>query len=478
MPGPYRGDRGGSRPRRESTFRRPVERFADRRRDDDDEGKRSSGWSETAGLAGVTGMAGAGAGPGATLRRGLEAPGELPEVHIQSPTSHPYLYRKRVTRLVGAPKPGDLVVVYYGDGLRLGYGVFNPKSEIVVRMLQWDGDPPGESFWEQRLSEAVALRRDILRLDQVTDAYRLVHAEADGLSGIVIDRIGETLSTEVFSLAMWQRAEEITTRMALRCGLNHWTIRTAPQTLAQEGFIAEAKSSPGFPERTLIHEHGTRFRVRFAGGHKTGFFCDQRDNRQMLAGFCEGRSVLDLCCYSGGFAVQAKRLGKAAEVTAVDLDEQPLQLARENANLNQVRIQFVQADAFAYMRDMLRLNRQYDVVVLDPPKLITCRQELEEGTQKHFDLNRLAMQLVKPGGVLLSCTCAGLLSTDEFLRLLSAAARQAGPLLPGQFTPNGKPKHAARTLQFLARTGAALDHPVASHCPEGEYLKAVWMRIL
>jgi 23S rRNA (cytosine1962-C5)-methyltransferase len=388
------------------------------------------------------------------------------------------VYRKRINRVIGNPRAGDLVVVYHSDHELLGYGLYNPKSEMAVRMLQWNGEPPGELFWEERLADAVSLRRDLLKLDDVTDAYRLVHAESDGLPGLVIDKLGDVLSAEVFSLAMWQRAEEIVRRLAVRCGISRWTIRAAPHTLAQEGFLGEPRASEGFPERVTIQEFGTRFRVRFAGGHKTGFFCDQRDNRRQLASYCADRSVLDLCCYSGGFAVQAKRLGKAAEVTAVDLDEAPLQLARENANLNQVRVNFVQADAFAYMRDMLRLNRQYDVVVLDPPKLITNRAELEEGTQKHFDLNRLAMQLVKPGGVLLTCSCAGLLPEDEFFKMLCAAARQAGPLLEGQITPNGRPRHAARTLQVLARTGAAADHPVVAHCPETAYLKAFWLRLL
>ena len=139
--------------------------------------------------------------------------------------------------------------------------------------------------------------------------------------------------------------------------------------------------------------------------------------------------MLDLCCYTGGFAVQAKKLGNAAEVTGVELDEAPLQLARENANLNQVRVNFVQSDAFAYMRDMLRNGRQYDVVVLDPPKLIRTRDELEDGRRKHFDLNRLAMQLVRPGGLFLSCTCSGLLDDAEFFKLLHSASRQAGELL-------------------------------------------------
>jgi 23S rRNA (cytosine1962-C5)-methyltransferase len=185
---------------------------------------------------------------------------------------------------------------------------------------------------------------------------------------------------------------------------------------------------------------------------------------------------LDLCCYTGGFAVQAKRLGKAEEVIGVDLDEEPLNLARDNANLNQVRVRFVQADAFIYMREMLQQNRQFDVVVLDPPKLIRSRDELEEGTRKHFDLNRLAMRLVKPGGLLLSCTCSGLLKEADFLQLLCSASFQAGPLVSAA-TADTSERHAARPMQILARTGAAADHPVAASVPESEYLKAVWMRL-
>jgi 23S rRNA (cytosine1962-C5)-methyltransferase len=174
--------------------------------------------------------------------------------------------------------------------------------------------------------------------------------------------------------------------------------------------------------------------------------------------------------------VQAKRLGNAREVTGVDLDEEPLKLARENANLNQARVRFVEADAFIYMREMLQQDRQYDVVVLDPPKLIRSRAELEEGTRKHFDLNRLAMRLVRPGGLLLSCTCSGLLSEADFLTLLCKAARQAGPLLSAA-TAESRERHAPRPMQILARSGAAADHPVASNVPETEYLKAVWMRL-
>ncbi len=397
----------------------------------------------------------------------------LPRVVAKSVGLHPLLYRKRIERIDRESRPGDLVAVYAEDRLA-GYGLVNPKAEIAVRMLSWGDQPPEESWWQTRLEAAVRLRREVLRLDDVTDSYRLIHAEADGLPGLVIDKLGEVLSAECFSVGMYERAEAICKLLAPLVGTRHILIRSGPASLSQEGFEGPPIASEGLPPRITIQEFGTRFRIDFAGSHKTGFFCDQRDNRRLLAGFCAGKTVLDLCCYTGGFAIQAKKLGGAAEVTGVDLDEGPLALARENANLNQVRVKFVQADAFAYMRDMLANGRKYDVVVLDPPKLIRNRAELDEGTHKHFDLNRIAMQLVAPGGLMVSCTCAGLLSPDEFLRLIYAGARQAGPDIPG----SSPPRRAVRTCQILYKTGAAPDHPVATHCPETEYLQAVWMRLL
>ncbi len=402
--------------------------------------------------------------PGLLEPRSLAAPlGELPTVRLRTHTFHPLVFRKMIEFVDPAAKPGDLVAVIDRRGEPFGYGLVNPRSEVVVRMLSHAGAPPGEVFWQIRLEQAVSLRRELLQLDSVTSSYRLVHAEADGLSGLVVDRYGDILSAEAFSLGMFQRSSELLRRLAALCGAEHTIVRVDAQIHGQEGFLSEPIESPGFPQRTTITEHGTRFRVVFAEGHKTGFFCDQRDNRRRLAELCRDRSVLDLCCYTGGFAIQARRLGAAREVTAVDLDEKALGLARENADLNQLRINFVQSDAFGYMRDMLHNGRQYDVVVLDPPKLIRSRRELEEGTQKHFDLNRLAMQLVRPGGLLLSCSCSGLLSEEDFLRVLYAAARQAGE--------NG------RTVQLLAKSGAAADHPIAANCPETEYLRAMWLRV-
>jgi 23S rRNA (cytosine1962-C5)-methyltransferase len=411
------------------------------------------------------------------MQRPLHPDARLPALWLKSVGLHPLVYNKRIARVDREAKAGDLVEVRDSEGQQAGYGLFNPKSELALRMLSRGEELPDEAWWKARLEDAVRLRREILKLDDASDAYRLIHAEGDGLSGLVIDKLGDVLSVECFSVGMYQRAAAIVELLAPLVGTKHSLIRGGPATLAQEGFEAIDMASPELPKRVTIQEFGTRFRIDFAAGHKTGFFCDQRDNRRLLASFCQEKTVLDLCCYTGGFAIQAKKLGGAKEVIGVDLDAEPLELAKENANLNQVRVKFAQADAFAYIRDLSATGRTFDCVVLDPPKLIRSRAELEEGTRKHFDLNRLAMRLVAPGGIMLSCTCAGLLSHDEFLRLIYASARQAGREIAPANDERGA-RHAVRHVQILAKQGASPDHPVATNCPETEYLQAVFMRVL
>ena len=412
----------------------------------------------------------------------------LPAVTLRSAVRQPNVFRKRIASVDPGVRAGDWVIVYAprpesnqedsaddaGELQIIGYGIYNPRSEIALRILRFGVDVPDDTFWTGLLERAVSLRRDMLHLDESTNAYRVVHGEADGIPGLVIDRYDQVLSLEAFSYGMYLRGREVAERLAKLLGTRYWYVRTSPFMLSQEGLERPQFSSEAAPQFTTITEFGTRFRIQLdEQSHKTGFFCDQRDNRKMLAGFCRDKSVLDLCCYTGGFSVQAKKLGGAGEVTGVDLDAEPLELAKSNANLNQVKAKFVQADVFPYMRDMLRSGRQFDVVVLDPPKLIRSRAELEEGTRKHLDLNRLAIRLVKPGGLFLTCTCAGLLSAAEFTQVVARAARQAGQdedRFAGGF------RHG-RDLQIFARTGAAADHPVSGNALEGEYLNAIWARV-
>jgi 23S rRNA (cytosine1962-C5)-methyltransferase len=300
----------------------------------------------------------------------------------------------------------------------------------------------------------------VLKLEEVTTAYRVMHAEGDGLSGLIIDRFDDVLSVETFSLGIYQRIGSILPLVAERLGTKHSRVTVDERIALAEDFAGRPLASPKLPARVTITEHGVRFRVTFEGSHKTGFFCDQRDNRRDLARFCGGKTVLDLCCYTGGFGLHALVRGGAREVTGVDLDEKAIAQARDNANANQVRPSLVHADAFGYMRQMARNGRTFGVVVLDPPKLIPGRLDIAAGKRKYFDLNVLAMNLVEPGGLLLTCSCSGLLPPDEFLFLLRAAARQAGC-----------------SAQLLALTGAAADHPVGLDALEGAYLKAAWIRM-
>ena len=402
--------------------------------------------------------------PGSPLLpdRPLEPPADLPTVAVRAAGNHPFIFKKMVIGAVGAARPidGDLVRVVDRDHLPLGFGLWNGRSQIALRLLTYGPIPPTGELWSTRIDSAVALRRDVLGLDGVTNAYRVLHAEGDGLSGLIVDRYDDVLAVEVFSLGMYQRIGPLLGLLAGALGTKHYRVTVDERVALAEDFPGRPVISPALPPRVTITEHGVRFRVHFEGGHKTGFFCDQRDNRLRLAGLCRDRTVLDLCSYTGGFGLYALTKGGAREVTCVDLDEKAVALARENANANQVRPGLVHADAFGYLRQMGTNGRSYGVVVLDPPKLIPTRLDVAPGKRKYFDLNVLAMSVVEPGGLLLTCSCSGLLPTEEFLTLLRAAARKAG-----------------RTAQVLAVTGAGPDHPVGLDALQGAYLKAVWLRL-
>ena len=406
----------------------------------------------------------------------------IARVYMPRPSRHPNIFRKRIERAEGNPQPGDWVAVYATDmdpnenqkkhdPLLFGYGIYNPRSEVAVRLYFWQTQLPTLADWDALLSQAVHLRHHTLQIPKTTNAYRVLHGESDGFPGLVVDRYGDCLSAEVFSLGMAQRAPEILERLYPLLGTKHALVRPSPQFTSQEGAIWQDSKSENFPAYVTIEENQVKYRIHFGTGHKTGFFCDQRENRAILASHAAGKSVLDVCCYSGGFSVAAAKSGQASEVVGVDLDEEALVMAKKNADINDVRVRYVHADAFAYMRDMARNNKQFDIVVLDPPKLIRSRTELEEGTRKHIDLNRLAIQLVKPGGMLLTCCCAGLLDGPSFMQVVQSAARATGT------NPDGT-RARGRVVQIFETRSAAMDHPVATHCPETGYLKAYWCRIL
>ncbi|WP_437185050.1 class I SAM-dependent rRNA methyltransferase [Planctomicrobium sp. SH668] len=383
--------------------------------------------------------------------------GHIPVVKINSPTRSSTVFRKRITDVEQKTKHGDLVRVEVEGGEFLGYGIWNPRAEAAIRILSWDIVPTTKDWWKPRFDDAIALRKSTLRLEKHTNAYRIINAEGDALPGVMVDLYGGVLSLEAFSLGMYQRSEAIARTIAEKLDIQHWVVRPGPATLDHEGFLADGFSSPNAPSKVQIREHDVIFEVNPFDGHKTGFFCDQRDNRLALRDYCRGKTVLDLCSYTGGFAINAAYAG-AKEVTAVDLDEDAIKAARRNAQLNKASIKFVHADAFGYMRDMQANGKKFDVVILDPPKLIHSRDAAAEGQSKYFDLNKLAAPLVNSGGLLLTCSCSGLFSMDELTRTVRAACGDRKP-------------------QLLKRSGAAADHPVALGSLESEYLKCLWLRM-
>jgi 23S rRNA (cytosine1962-C5)-methyltransferase len=277
------------------------------------------------------------------------------------------------------------------------------------------------------------------------------------MSGLVVDRFGSTLVLEFFAAGMFRFRSIIQEILASYFPDADFYWFAEEHIQKQESFDCR---SPDPPAPTIVTEHSVRFRVAPGSKHKTGFFLDQRDNRKAVAGFCTGRRVLDICCNTGGFAVYAKVLGGAEEVIAVDLDEEALALANQNAHLNQARIRFVQADLFHWLRDIQPSGQRFDVVVLDPSKQTRDREVVNFALKRYLDMNRLALQAVASGGIYLTCSCTGLVSEEAFLESIRRAAWQAG-----------------RMVQIFKIAGAAPDHPYLAHVPEGRYLKAVFCRV-
>ncbi len=371
---------------------------------------------------------------------------------------HPAVFPNMVGPVSDDAGAGDLVNVFDKEGKPFGAGYYNPKARVPLRVLYHGQASFDEAALDNRLRQAIALRRDHLKLDDTTEAYRVIHSDGDGLAGLVVDRYFDTLSIDVTTLGAWRRLRRWLPILHEELGTVHQVIQVDPDIARIEMMrIADVpEASMPSPHNVRIREQGVRYLVDFEKGHKTGFFCDQRDNRARLGKLAKGR-VLDLCTYTGGFALSAKVLAKCDDVTGVDLDEKAIEQAKQNANLNQVRVNWTHADAFTWARQMIRNGEQWDTVVLDPPKLIHSRDAQEEGIFKYRDLNALALQLVKPGGLFVSCSCSGLLGTDDFEELVIGTSHRHG-----------------KRLQVIERTGPGLDHPVMSNCPESRYLKAIW----
>ncbi|MEM1085014.1 MAG: class I SAM-dependent rRNA methyltransferase [Verrucomicrobiota bacterium] len=384
----------------------------------------------------------------------------MPTVSIKTHSFHPSIWPKMIGEYSRDAKAGDLVEVLDKEGQTFGWGFFNPKSNMPLRIVRHGQEAIDETFFVQAIQEAAILRREIFQLDAQTEAYRAIHGDADRLPGLVADKFGDLLSLEVTALAAWRRLDQWLPALHEAFDTRRAHIRVDPALARVERIPT---TDHPLSERSLrklkVREHGITFEIDFAEGHKTGFFCDQRDNRRRFAELSKGRRVLDLCCYSGAFSVHAVLAG-AEEVTAVDLDEKAVAMAKRNANLNGAKIKFTHADAFSWARTMGENGRKWDLVLADPPKFVTGRDD-ERGRGKYNDINKLASELVEPGGLFVSCSCSGHVNEFEFEKLVTTAVHKQ-----------------QRRLQIFDRTGAGPDHPTLSNYPESRYLKVLWSRVL
>ncbi len=389
-----------------------------------------------------------------------------PWVQLKYFTYNPAVFPRMLGAVSAGAVQGGLINVYDKNGELFGGGFWNPQSRTPLRMLSHGSQPLAEEDLDAAIRRAVAWRREDCALDATTSAYRVIHGDSDGLGGLIVDRYADVLSLEVTTLGAWQRLPRWLPLLHELCGTSRHVISVDEGIARMEGIDPATAPESKPVQKVRIVENGINFEVDFAQGHKTGFFCDQRDNRLKLSRLVEGKSLLDLCCYSGGFSIHAKLHGKAKEVTAVDLDEKAIAMAKRNANINAaqgpLRIDFVHADAFVYARQMVKNGRQFDVVLLDPPKFVLGRdEEKEEGLRKYNDLNMLGLQCVRRGGLFVTCSCSGLVSPGEFEKTVIKAAQRLG-----------------RRLQILEMTGPGWDHPFLSTYPEGRYLKVLWARVL
>ena len=377
---------------------------------------------------------------------------------------HPWVLDTAIDRVEGTPADGDVVDLATHEGRFIARGIWNASSRLRVRLYAFESDVPLDApFWRSRIDAAIALRRT-LGLDDRAGAARLINSEGDDLSGLIVDRYGDHLAIQVTSLAMAGRLDAICDALEAAVKPAGILLRGADRGLSKlEGLHLPDRVIRGTaPEGPVfIREGSLSWGVDLTDGQKTGFYLDQRENRRAAALLARDRRVLDLFCYSGGFAVTCAITGSARNVLAVDGSAKATALARANADFNgAANVTVETADAFARIDSLAAAGEKFGMVILDPPKFARSRGAIEEALRAYHRINRVAVDLLEPGGILVSCSCSGSVSRDDFLEMLSAVAQRSG-----------------RQIAMLECRGAAPDHPVSASCLEGEYLKCVIARV-
>ncbi|MDP2194372.1 MAG: class I SAM-dependent rRNA methyltransferase [Rhodocyclaceae bacterium] len=388
---------------------------------------------------------------------------------------HPWLFDTAVARLDGHARPGDTVTIQAADGRPLAKAAYSPHSKIRARVWSFDlATTIDHAFFKRRVAAAVARRAHLPELAG-QQGLRLIHAESDGLPGIIADQYGDTVVVQLTSAGAekWRAAIVDALQKATGCARiyerSDSEVRGLEGLEPVTGWLRDTPLSPGGGgaggegEPLIIAEHGVLYAVDIVSGHKTGFYLDQRDNRRMLAALSPGKRVLNCFCYTGGFSLQALA-GGAASVLSIDSSQPALQQAAANLALNpQLPADHAEwrcANVFDELRKLKAANETFDLIVLDPPKFAPSASHAERASRAYKDINLLGCKLLSPGGLLMTYSCSGGVGLDLFQKIVAAAACDAG-----------------RTARIVKRLQGSADHPVDLAFPEGEYLKGLLLQV-
>lgn len=378
---------------------------------------------------------------------------------------HPWVFSGAVEHVKGKPENGDVIMVTDNNGDFLAFGFYNNTSRVAVRLLEWNLETEiNESWWRKKIRTAVEFRASIHNED--TNTYRLIFSEADYLPGLIVDRYADFLSVQILTSGIERIKHILLDELQELLKPKGIFDRSDASARAHEGLEA---SSGGIllgiepPEFVTVKENGIFYQVNISEGQKSGFYCDQRNNRRLVAEHVKGKKVLDCFSYSGGFSLNAMKNG-AAQVISVDSSALALETLKRNIEINsfnKIPHQLIQSDVNKQLRVFRESNEKFDLIVLDPPKYAPSRSALTKASRAYKDLNRTAMLLLNEGGLLATYSCSGAVDISLFKQILAWAALDAG-----------------KEVQFIQQFCQPADHPVRSSFPEGEYLKGLLCRVI
>lgn len=372
---------------------------------------------------------------------------------------HLWVFDNNVAEVLGTPAAGDLVDVYTHQKRFFGRGLYNPHSKIRIRLLTFHEEPVDEAFFAGRLRAAGALRRTVT---PHANACRLVHGESDLLPGLVVDRFADVAVMQALGYGMDLRKELLGDLLVQEAGVKTVYLRNDAKSRTLEGLpLSKGFLRGAGPTSVQIHEGRAQFTVDIAEGQKTGWFCDQRENRLAAAAYAKGMRVLEAFCHTGAFGVQAALAG-AQSVEGFDVSAAAVAMAQAHAKQNHVAslCTYRQADAFEELRVLERSGQRYDLVILDPPAFARSKKAVPHALAGYKDVNLRGLRLLQPAGVLVSCSCSQPVSEDDFWLMLQSAARDAN-----------------RQIRLLEQRGQGPDHPVLAGMPETRYLKCFIVQV-